>query len=55
MKFFFKKYLQFEQQHGTADGEERVKALAREWAVAVKALFQEVCCFIFLDVKTKRI
>ena len=31
MKFFFKKYLQFEQQHGTADGEERVKALAREW------------------------
>ena len=31
MKFFFKKYLQFEQNHGTSEGEEHVKKLAREW------------------------
>lgn len=31
MKFFFKKYLQFEQNHGTTEGEEQVKKLAREW------------------------
>ena len=31
MKFFFKKYLQFEQNHGTSNGEEQVKKLAREW------------------------
>jgi rRNA biogenesis protein RRP5 len=31
MKFLFKKYLQFEQVNGTADGEEKVKDLARSW------------------------
>lgn len=34
MKFLFKKYLQFEEQHGTEDQEEHVKALARSWVAA---------------------
>ena len=31
MQFVFKKYLKYEQKHGNAKKQERVKQMAREW------------------------